>query len=54
MQDEVQGKQADLKPWTSTSLAAGLMDNMRHLEEVIFHDITAVWTVVFMLNLCMS
>lgn len=35
MKEAIQGRQADPKPWTSTCLAAGLMDNMRHLEEVI-------------------
>ena len=34
MVGEVQGRQTDPKPWTSTSLAAGLMGNMKNLEEV--------------------
>lgn len=34
MQIEVQERQADPKPWTSTSLAAGLMGNTKNLEEV--------------------
>ena len=34
VEEEVQGRQADAKLWTSTSLAAGLMGNMKHLEEV--------------------
>lgn len=35
MKEAIQGRQADPKPWTSTCLAAGLMDNMRHLEEML-------------------
>lgn len=34
MEEEVQRRQPDPKPWTSTSLAAGLMGSMKHLEEV--------------------
>ena len=33
-QIEVQARQAPPKPWTSTSLAAGMMGNMKNLEEV--------------------
>ncbi|KAL3142723.1 hypothetical protein ABBQ38_003023 [Trebouxia sp. C0009 RCD-2024] len=47
MEEEVHGRPADPNPWTSTSLAAGLMGNMRNLEEVIFHARTAtvMWTI---------
>lgn len=34
MEEEVQRRQADPRPWTSTSLAAGLMGSMKNLEEV--------------------
>lgn len=36
MEEEVQRRQADPEPWTSTSLAAGLMGSMKSLEEVIY------------------
>ncbi|KAL3152117.1 hypothetical protein ABBQ32_001218 [Trebouxia sp. C0010 RCD-2024] len=44
LEEEIHGRHADPKPWTSTSLAAGLMGNMRNLEEVIFHAQNVVWT----------
>ena len=34
MEGEVQGRQTNSKPWTSSSLAAGLMGNIKNLEEV--------------------
>ena len=48
MEEAEHVRQTDSKPWTSTSLAGGLMDNMKHLQAVrLQSDSMLGWLHVF-------